>query len=70
LIAGRSLLWEDRELWSPSNLQRFKDCFIDRPDTSKDKNFEQKFKSQLATEDEDVTRLACELLFIYFLFPD
>src|SRR6266536_162942 len=69
LIAGRSLLWEDRELWSPSNLQRFKDCFIDRPDTSKDKNFEQKFKSQLATEDEDVTRLACELLFIYFLFP-
>ncbi len=50
-------------------MQRFKDCFIDRPDTSKDKNFEQKFKSQLATEDEDVTRLACELLFIYFLFP-
>jgi len=50
-------------------LQRFKACFIDRPDTSKDKNFEQKFKAQLATENEDVTRLACELLFVYFLFP-
>ncbi len=50
-------------------MQRFKACFIDRPDTSKDKNFEQKFKLQLATESEDVARLACELLFIYFLFP-
>jgi 5-methylcytosine-specific restriction protein B len=69
LVAGNSLLWRDRELWSPSNLQRFKACFIDRPDTSKDKNFEQKFKAQLATENEDVTRLACELLFVYFLFP-
>lgn len=69
LVAGKSLLWGDRELWSSSNLQRFKACFIDRPDTSKDKNFEQKFKAQLATENEDVTRLACELLFVYFLFP-
>jgi hypothetical protein len=68
LVAGKSLLWKDREIWSPSNLQRFKACFIDQPDTSKDKNFEQKFKIQLATEDEDVTRLACELLFVYFLF--
>ncbi|BBZ99835.1 McrB family protein [Bradyrhizobium diazoefficiens] len=69
LVAGKSLLWGDRELWSPSNLQRFKACFIDRPDLSKDKNFEQKFKAQLAAETDDVTRLACELLFVYFLFP-
>jgi 5-methylcytosine-specific restriction enzyme B len=69
LVAGQALLWKDRELWSPTNFQRFKACFIDRPDTSKDKNFEEKFKVQLATEDEDVTRLACELLFVYFLFP-
>ena len=68
MVAGKSLLWKDREIWSPSNLQRFKACFIDQPDTSKDKNFEQTFKIQLATEDEDVTRLACELLFVYFLF--
>ena len=36
---------------------------------AKDKNFEQKFKAQLAPENEDVTRLACELLFVYFLYP-
>jgi 5-methylcytosine-specific restriction protein B len=69
LIAGKSLLWQDRELWSPSNLQHFKACFIDRPDTSTDKGFEEKFKAQLALEVDDVTRLACELLFVYFLWP-
>jgi 5-methylcytosine-specific restriction enzyme B len=69
LVDGGALLWTNRQLWSPTNLQRFKACFIDRPDTSKDKNFEEKFKAQLAMEDEDVTRLACELLFVYALFP-
>ena len=69
LIDGRSLLWPERDIWSPGNLRQFKGCFIDRPDTSKDKNFEQKLKVQLAPEGEDVTRLACELLFVYFLFP-
>ena len=68
LIGGKSLLWPGREVWSANNLRQFKACFIDRPDTSKDKNFEQKFKAQLATENEDVTRLACELLFVYFLY--
>src|SRR6266513_2634163 len=69
LIAGKSLVWVDRDVWSAANLGRFKSCFIDKPDAAKDKNFEQKFKAQLATENEDVTRLACELLFVYFLFP-
>jgi 5-methylcytosine-specific restriction protein B len=69
LIGGKSLLWEDRQIWSTANLLQFKSCFIDRPDTSKDKNFEQKFQAQLGAEGEDVTRLACELLFVYFLFP-
>jgi 5-methylcytosine-specific restriction enzyme B len=69
LIGGKSLLWQDLEIWSAANLLQFKNCFIDRPDTSKDKNFEQKFRAQLAAESEEVTRLACELLTIYFLFP-
>lgn len=69
LIGGGSLLWPSREIWSAANLGRFKACFIDKPDTAKDKNFEQKFRAQLAAENEDVTRLACELLFVYFLYP-
>jgi 5-methylcytosine-specific restriction enzyme B len=69
LVAGKSLLWPGRDVWNDANLQRFKACFIDRLDPSKDKNFEEKFKVQLAPESEDVTRFACELLFVYFLFP-
>jgi 5-methylcytosine-specific restriction protein B len=69
LIGGKSLLWQDRQVWSTVNLLQFKSCFIDRPDMSKDKNFEQKFHAQLGAESDDVTRLACELLFVYFLFP-
>jgi 5-methylcytosine-specific restriction protein B len=69
LIAGQSLLWRGSDVWSLANLERFKACFIDRPDSSQDKNFEQKFKEQLGTEGEDITRLACELLLVYFLFP-
>jgi 5-methylcytosine-specific restriction protein B len=69
LRQGKSLLWAGRDIWVPANLQRFKACFIDRPDTSKDKDFEIKFKEQLATETEDVARLSCELLYVYFLFP-
>jgi 5-methylcytosine-specific restriction enzyme B len=35
LIAGKSIFWLGRDIWSSSNLNRFKTCFIDRPDTSK-----------------------------------
>ena len=55
LMQGKSLLWPDSDIWLTANLQRFKACFIDRPDTSRDKDFETKFKEQLATDPEDVT---------------
>jgi 5-methylcytosine-specific restriction protein B len=69
LISGKSLLWNDPDVWSLANLQRFKACFIDRPDVAKDKSFETKLKAQLAAESEAITKLACELLFVYFLYP-
>ena len=69
LVQGESLLWPQIQVWTAQNLQRFKTCFIDRPDSSRDRGFEDKFQAQLASETDDVTRLACELLFVYFLFP-
>jgi 5-methylcytosine-specific restriction protein B len=69
LIGGKSLLWSEHSIWTEANLAQFKKHFVDRPDTAKDKNFDQKFREQLAKADDDVTRLACELLFVYFLFP-
>jgi 5-methylcytosine-specific restriction protein B len=69
LVAGKSLLWPGHDVWSPANLQRFKACFIDKPDEATDKTFEVKFKAQLAGENADITRLGCDLLFVYFLYP-
>ena len=68
LIEGRSLLWENEHVWTKEALDAFKACFIDRPDESSD-NFEEKFKRQLAGENANVTKLAAELILIYFLFP-
>ena len=70
LIRGKSLLWPETDLWTAANLGEFKRLFIDKPDPASDKSFETKFKEQLAPGEADATRLACELLLIYFLFPD
>ena len=69
LIQGESLLWPGIQVWSLANLQRFKSSFIDKPDTAKDKTFGKKFEEQLAGDTDDVTRLACDLLLVYFQFP-
>lgn len=68
LINDESLLWPGERIWTLNNFQDFKRCFIDNPDETAD-SFEAKFKKQLAGESSDVTKLACELLFIYFIFP-
>lgn len=68
LINDGSLLWPGENIWSLNNFQHFKRCFIDNPDETAN-SFEVKFKKQLAGESSDVTKLACELLFIYFIFP-
>lgn len=70
LIRGKSLLWPEADIWTAAILGEFKRLFIDSPDTAADKSFETKFKEQLAPGDADVSRLASELLLIYFLFPD
>lgn len=69
LLGGKSLIWPDDTIWTVANLDNFKTFFIDMPDTSSEKNFAQKFEEQLAKADDDVTRLACDLLLVYFLFP-
>jgi MoxR-like ATPase len=68
LIGDGSLLWPGEPAWSTETVERFKACFVDRPDTSA-ASFEEKFKRQLADEPDIVTRLACEMLLVYFLYP-
>lgn len=69
LIDGKSLLWPEVDIWTVNNLDNFKKYFIDKQDTSAGKNFSEKLKEQLSLADSAVTRLCCDLLVIYFLFP-
>lgn len=69
LIDSGSLLWPDKNIWTAETLNGFKAFFIDLPDVSSEKNFAQKFQEQLAKAGDDVSRLACDLLVVYFLFP-
>lgn len=67
LLAGKSLLWQDESVWSIQTLEAFKRCFTDNPDESR-ASFEQKLKKQLANDGPEVTKLACDLVLVYYLF--
>ena len=68
ILGGKSLLWPKESVWSEENLKEFKKRFIDNPDESQ-RSFEEKFKLQLEPAGPSVTKLACELVLLYFLFP-
>lgn len=68
LVDGKSLLWKGEDIWSVENLKEFKQHFTDNPDESQ-KSFEEKFRQQLDPAGPNVTKLACEIVLIYFLFP-
>jgi len=67
LLGSGSLLWEGEQVWTKEALEAFKTCFTDNPDESGD-SFEAKFQRQLSDQDAAVTKLAAELVLVYFLF--
>ena len=68
LLGGKSLLWPDDQVWTKEVLELFNACFTEQPDESAG-SFEEKFKRQLTREGALVTKLAAELILVYFLFP-
>jgi hypothetical protein len=68
LVDGTSLLWPDRNAWTLSNLNALWDAFVGNPDEG-DRPFLEKWHDQLANQDEDVHRVAVDLLAFYYLFP-
>lgn len=68
LMEGKSLLWDGEDVWTEENLKDFKKYFTDNPDESQ-RSFEEKLQQQLAPAGLSVTKLACEIVLVYFLFP-
>jgi 5-methylcytosine-specific restriction protein B len=68
LVGRKSLLWKGEDIWTEENLSDFKEHFTDKPDVTQ-RSFEEKFKEQLDPAGPNMTKLACEIMVVYFLFP-
>ena len=68
LLHDGSLLFPDASVWRPEVLDRIHKDFVATPDEG-DRTFIVKFKDQVGKAGQDVSRLAAEILSVYFLFP-
>jgi 5-methylcytosine-specific restriction protein B len=68
LLQEGSLLFEGESVWRLDLLEKIHQSFILAPDEG-ERSFIDKFKDQIKPAGKAVTRLAAELLGIYFLFP-
>ncbi len=67
LIGDGSLLFAGESVWTRESFDAFFNAYNDRLDFGEG-NFEQKFRMQVGDEARPVTRLAGEVVVIYFLF--
>jgi len=63
-----ALLFDGASLWTTANLDKLHEVFVAAPDAG-DRSFTDKFRDQVKPAGQPVTRLAGEMLAIYFLFP-
>ena len=63
-----SLLFEGAAIWTAANLDKLHEVFVAAPDDG-DRSFIDKFRDQVKPSGQPVTRLAAEVLSVYFLFP-
>lgn len=68
LLSDGSLLFNDAFVWRPDVLDRLHKAFVATPDEG-DRSFMVKFKDQIGEAEQEVIRLAAEILCVYFLFP-
>lgn len=69
LLRDGSLLFDDpASVWRLDILERIHKAFVATPDEG-DRTFMDKFKDQVGNAGQDVSRLAAEILSVYFLFP-
>jgi 5-methylcytosine-specific restriction enzyme B len=68
LLSDHSLLFSDVSVWRPELLDRIHKDFVATPDEG-DRTFIDKFKDQVGRGGQEISRLAAEILSVYFLFP-
>jgi len=68
LIEDKSL-FKEGELWSPQNINLFKNYFSDNLIEGNEDTFYEKLKIQLAESPPEVKQLAAEMIYLILLFP-
>jgi hypothetical protein len=70
LLEGRSLLWLQQKVWTPTNLSRLRDSFseMEAPEIEA-KGFLGKWREQLANDPPEIHRIAADVLAFYWLCP-
>ncbi len=68
LLSDGSLLFADVSVWRPDVLESIHKAFVATPDEG-DRTFIDKFRDQVGKAGQDISRLAAEILCVYFLFP-
>jgi hypothetical protein len=68
-LSGKaSLLWPHARAWTVENLQSLWSSLMEHPDVS-ERTFFAKLKDQIAPANDDVCRVAADILAFYYLFP-
>jgi len=68
LVEDRSLLWPDKNLWTPANVSAIKHALVDAPEWG-DNSFEEKLVKQMAGLSPDAWCLLADAFYLYCLVP-
>lgn len=68
LVEDRSLLVDDRNLWTAENADRLQSGFVERPDSGSD-DFMTKLERQLSDTGPQAQQLMAEMMWALLLFP-
>ena len=67
LRADRSLLFDDRHVWTPEHLDEFRERFLENPLLGTEQNFLEKIETQLRGASDEVRLVAAEAVAVYLL---
>lgn len=67
LIENRSLLWPNKDIWTPENVAEVKRRMVDAPILGRDLSFEVKLQKQIHGGSSDLWAIVCDIYFVYFL---
>lgn len=67
LINNKSILWPDKEIWTPENVGNAKKRMVDTPILGQNLSFEEKLQIQMQNAPPELWGIICDVYFLYFM---